>query len=349
MTPLHLPLVLWLLAHGVNDVAHWPPRVLRGEVPTTGASARLPPRTAAFMRLGGELGLDGWLGEGVLLLSDSCERDARELLAQAVRARTAVDRFGPSQPIPTRDAPLVVFHLRRAALYRSLLGRLEQTEEDRDGLLAAAREASGFELAEPPLCAVCSDVATTGARGDPDRRTNLLVHLVAHAFFDAGFGAAPEWLREGFALDVEAEICGEPDAFCRRGPHELARPDAARKGAAKGAAWTRRLFEEWSDAADVRFDELFELAPDGYHEATAWRALALVKWLRERRATKFLEVVEAVADAQRAACAGSPQAPESAALQARGLELALGAMWRREFLEGLADLSGAKGRAKGSR
>jgi hypothetical protein len=349
MTPLQLPLVLALLAHGVNDVAHWPPRVLRGEVPTTGAAARLPPRTAALMRFAGELGLDGWLGEGVLLLSDGGEKEARELLAQAVRARSAVERFGPAQPIPTRDAPLVVFHLRRAATYRSLLGRLVQWEEDRDGLLASAREASGFELAEPPLCAVCSDLAATGARGEPDRRSNLLVHLVAHAFFDAGFGAAPEWLREGFALDVEAEICGEPDAFCRRGPHELAQHDSAKRGAAKGAAWTRRLCEEWSDAADLRFDELFELAPDGYHEATAWRALALVRWLRERRASKFLEVVEAAADAQRAACAGSPQAPESAALQSRGLELALGARWRGEFLEGLADLSGARGRGKGSR
>jgi hypothetical protein len=345
MMQIPLALAFALFAHGVNEVSHWPPCVLRGESPTTGASARLPPRTAAAARFAGELGLDGWLGEGVLLLSDGCERDAKELLAQAVRARAAVDRSSPALPLPTRAAPLVVFHFRNAALYRALLARLEASEADRDGLLAAAKAASGFELVEPPLCAVCAEHADpgTGAHDAGPLRANLLVHLVAHAFFDAGFGAAPEWLREGFALDVEAEICGEPEAFCRRGPHELPRSDGSRS-----AAWTRRLAAEWGDGGDARFDELFALDCDGYHEAAAWRALALVRWLRERRATRFVEIVDAAADAQRASCDGSAPPPEAAQLQARGLASALGPKWRSEFLAALAELArGGGGRRSG--
>jgi hypothetical protein len=346
------PLLLALLASGANDVSHWPPRVLRGDVPTTGKAARLPPSVATFARWAGELELDGWLGEGVLLLSDGCEKDAKELLAQAVGARAAVGRCNPASPMPTRDAPLVVFHLSRAALYRSLLDRLDAIATGQDGMLAAAREAAGFEIAEPLLCVVCAEEAATGRRGAPDLRANLLVHLVAHAFFDFGFGAAPEWLREGFALDVEAQICGEPDAFCRRGPHELARPGAAKGGAERSGAWTRRLADEWKGACDASFEELFALEADGYHEVTAWRALALVRWLRERRSTRFHEVVDAVADAQKAACAGSLEASAAAALQSRGLDAALGSKWRAEFLDGVAAPSGragARGGGKGSR
>lgn len=350
------PLLLALLSSGANDVSHWPPRVLRGDVPTTGRAARLPPSTAAFARCAGELELDGWLGEGVLLLCDGCEKDAKELLAQAVKARAAVGRSSPASPMPTREAPLVLFHLSRGALYRALLDRLETMEADHDGMFAAARDAAGFEIAEPPLVVVCAEAPPTARRGAPDLRANLLVHLVAHAFFDAGFGAAPEWLREGFALDVEAQICGEPDAFCRRGPHELARPGSgrndAKSGAAGSGALSRRLADEWRGGCDASFDELFALQADGYHETTAWRALALVRWLRERSSTRFHEVVDAVTDAQKAACAGSLRPSESAALQVRGLDAALGPRWRAEFLEGISApslRSGGKSGAKGGR
>lgn len=337
-----------LLAHGVNDVSHWPARVLRGDAPTTQGAARLPPRTAAVARFAGELGLDGWLGDGVLLLSDGGERDARELLAQAVRARAAVERSSPALPLPTRAAPLVVFHLSKAALYRSLLERLETWGPEQEGLLAAAKGAAGFELAEPLLCAVCAEHAERSDRGaaarDAAPRANLLVHLVAHALFDAGFGAAPEWLREGFALDVEAEICGEPDAFCRRGPHELPCGDGQ-----KSASWTRRLAAEWSEGGDDRFDELFALDSDGYHETAAWRALALVRWLRERRPARLAEIVDAAADAQKAACDGAAPPAEAARLQARGLASALGPKWRSEFFEALADLARARSGARDRR
>ena len=330
--------------NGASDVVHLSAKVLRGEVPTTGRLARLPSRTVQFERVAGDLGLEGWLGDGVLLLSDGREKDAKALLAQAVLVRAAVGKCCPAQPLPTRDAPLVVFHLRRAALYRGVLGRLAAMVPDHDELLAVAAESSGFQLAEPLLCVVCADTTAASGSKQVELRENLLVHLAAHAFFDAGFGAAPEWLREGFALDVEADLCGEPESFCRRGPHEL-----ERAGSRKSDEWTRRLAVEWRDADDERFADLFTLTSDVYAEATAWRALALVRWIRRQRAAKLLEVVDALADAQKASCAGSLPAAEFAALQGRGLESALGPKWRGEFLAGIGSRAGPAdgGRKKG--
>jgi hypothetical protein len=327
--------------NSVSDVVYLSAKVLRGEVPTTGRLARMPSRTVQFERMAGELGLEGWLGDGVLLLSDGREKDAKELLVQAVLVRSAVLKCSPAQPLPTRDAPLVVFHVRKPVLYRGVLARLAAVVPDHDELLAGAAESSGFQLAEPLLCVVCADPAATGGSTKVELRKNLLVHLAAHAFFDAGFGAAPEWLREGFALDVEADLCGEPEAFCRRGPHEL-----VRAGSRKSDEWTRRLAAEWRDADDARFADLFMLSSDVYAEAAAWRALALVRWIRRHRAAKLLEVVDAMADAQKASWAGSLPSAENAALQARGLESALGPKWRGEFLAGIG---GSAGPADGGR
>jgi hypothetical protein len=320
---------LALSGNSESDVLHLPPKVMRGELPVTGRAARLPTRTLGLTRIAGELDLDGWLGDGVLLLCDGGEKEAKELLAQAVGARAAVGRCSPALPLPTRDAPLVVFHLRRAAFYRGVLDRLGGLVQGQDELLAAARDLAGFELAEPQLCVILADGVGADARTNAGLRANLLVHLAAHAFFDAGFGAAPEWLREGFALDVEAELCGEPEAFCRRGPHEL-----TPAGASSASAWTRRLATEWRGADDAAFAEVFALGADRYVEPAAWRALGLVRWLRARRAAKFVALVDAL---------GEP----GAAAQAEVVKTVLGKQWRSEFLNDLSGSNSCRGLSGG--
>ena len=172
----------------------------------TGRAARLAPRVAAQARLAGELGLDGWLADDVLLLGDVAEREAKALLAQVAAVRVEVDRCRPVDGAPFDDAPLVLFHLRATGSYHAVVDRLGEVFPDERDFLRSMRDASGFELTAARFRAVCVD-ATACAR------KNLLVHLSAHAWFDGDGEGAPAWLLEGLAPEIETRICGAPVAF----------------------------------------------------------------------------------------------------------------------------------------
>jgi len=319
---MYASLLLPLLAASAGrdvSLVHLSAGALRGAQPVTGRAARLAPRVAAQARLAGELGLDGWLADDVLLLGDAAEREAKALLAQVAAVRVEVDRCRPVDGAPFDDAPLVLYHLRATGSYHAVVDRLADVFPDERDFLRSMRDASGFELTATRFRAVCID-ATACAR------KNLLIHLSAHAWFDGDGEGAPAWLLEGLALEIETRICGAPVAFCGSGAH-VPPPSSS--------SWERRLARALACKDESAWAATFALPDGAASEAAAWRALGLVRWLRGRHEARFGDVVRATAAAQADARERGADAAERARLQLRALESVLGSKWRDELAAAL--------------
>jgi hypothetical protein len=310
---MYASLLLPLLAASAGrdvSLVHLSAGALRGAQPVTGRAARLAPSVAAQARLAGELGLDGWLADDVLLLGDAAEREAKALLAQVAAVRVEVDRCRPVD-----GAPFDLFHLRATGSYHAVVDRLADVFPDERDFLRSMRDASGFELTAARFRAVCVDATACACK-------NLLVHLSAHAWFDGEGEGAPAWLLEGLALEIETRICGAPVAFCGSGAHV---PPAS------SSAWERRLARALACKDESAWAATFALPDGAASEAAAWRALGVVRWLRGRHEARFGDVVRAAAAAQADARERGADAAERARLQLRALESVLGSKWRDEL------------------